>query len=378
MKIGLISYTFSPAPMTGPIRHVGALAKGLAKRGHEVAIVTSLADVPPRTVSDETEAGVHVIRLRVVGRWGHWIRCPALRSTLANERFDIVHSQGYRNYFTDVAASFSTATRTPFIITPRGSLLGYRHIKQGWVRALPNIAYDAITLRRALRDAVLVVSSAQEKQDALAIGLFGERIRVIPYGIDRDQMPVVKAPRRGTGTKFIFVGRIAFQRNLEFLIRAFSVAVIKRPALSLTLVGEHIPSRYNRLELNYPIMIRKLVADLAMQSKVRFTGPLRGRDLWEAYMASDIFVYTSRYDNFGHALVEAASLGLPIISTSVGVAPDLVGGSAGGILVGHDDISGLANAMVYASSNPQWREQKSSFLLERSKQYDLDANVKAH
>src|SRR5438309_3857707 len=125
-------------------------------------------------------------------------------------------------------------------------------------------------------------------------------------------MPTVTQPRRGPGTKLVFVGRIAYQRNLEFLIRGFKLAVTRNPDLSITLVGDHIPSRYNRLELNYPFKLSKLIAALGLQSKVKFMGPLNGSDLWQAYLGSDIFVYTSRYDNFGHALLEAAHFGLPI------------------------------------------------------------------
>src|SRR5947208_14738522 len=127
MKIGFLFHTFSPAPMIGPIRHTHALAKGLASRGNEVAIITSLADVPQSTSLEETEQGVRIIRLPVSARLGHWIVSASLKPTLSRERFDVIHAQGYRNYFTEAGSSYAKATGTPFFVTPRGSMLGYRH-----------------------------------------------------------------------------------------------------------------------------------------------------------------------------------------------------------------------------------------------------------
>jgi len=256
--------------------------------------------------------------------------------------------------------------------------LGYRHLAEGRRRELPNILYDLATRRRALRNAILVVSSTQEGLDAHELGIPSQRVELIPYGIDFEEMALGMTPTRRTGSKLIFVGRIAYQRNLEFLIRGFGIAAAKQPKLSLTIVGDRIPSRYNRLEMNYPKKLARLVAELGLKDRVLFPGPRYGPALWEDFGKSDIFVYTSRYDNFGHALVEAAYFGLPIISTEVGVAPDVIAEGRGGILVGQDDDGALADAIIYASSNPEWRQTAGSFLMERARRYDLESNARAH
>ncbi|GAH42294.1 unnamed protein product, partial [marine sediment metagenome] len=54
------------------------------------------------------------------------------------------------------------------------------------------------------------------------------------------------------------------------------------------------------------------------------------------YQAADIFVYTSLYENFGQTLLEAAAAGLPIISTPVGIAPEIVIDGETGFLVNDD------------------------------------------
>ena len=82
--------------------------------------------------------------------------------------------------------------------------------------------------------------------------------------------------------------------------------------------------------------MRALVDELRLRERINFAGAKYGKELESYYQAADVFVYTSLYENFGQTLLEAAAASLPIISTSVGVAPEIVIDGETGFLVGDD------------------------------------------
>src|SRR5437667_7123457 len=125
--------------MTGPIRHIDALSRLLARRGHDVTIFTAMLGVPKGTAPEEERQGVTIERLKVAGQWGHWARCPELGALLVRRRFDVVHAQSYRNYLTHVAAKVCAHNGIPFVLTPRGSLLGFEYLDESSFHRLPNV-----------------------------------------------------------------------------------------------------------------------------------------------------------------------------------------------------------------------------------------------
>jgi len=378
MRIALVIFSFFPSKTTGPIRHIAALARGLAERGNDVAILTSAADLPAGTPLSERTDGVKVERLRVAWKWGHWIQCPDLRARLVQGRFDVIHAQLYRNYFTETAAKASRKSGVPLVITPRGSLLGYRYLGESPVYNIPNVTFDILTRRRALKHAVLTVTSKHEAEDAYELGIPRERVVIIPHGLDFNRLPHPSTRAESDGTKLLFVGRIAEQRNVKFLLRGFALASKSNPRLRLSIVGEPIPSRYNLHEARYWREVVRLASQLRLGERVEFLGGAGGDALWNLYQTHDSFVYTSRYDNFGHALVEAAYFGLPVVSTDVGVAADLIQDGRGGILLNPDDDVGLAEAILRISRDSTFRSRCSSFIRQQTVRYTLARNVEAY
>src|SRR2546426_6693485 len=364
--------------MNGPIRHVDALSRLLAHRGHEVTVFTALIGVPQGTLLKEEMEGVMIERFRVAGEWGHWTRCPEFRGALERGRFEIVHAQSYRNYLTHVAAKVCERAGIPFVLTPRGSLLGFEYLDESAFHRLPNVAFDFVTRKRPLHYGTIIVTSTQEMNDAIRIGVQPEDVRLIPHGFDFASLPQPVEKAESFSGKLLFVGRLTGQRNLKFLLRAFARALRQDPQLKLTALGDPIPSRHHAKERKYLGELHNLMSSLRLEGSVTFPGGRYGEELWEAYMNHDIFVYPSRYDNFGFALLEAAYFGLPIVSTKVGVAGDLIVDGKGGLLVNHDDDEGMANAILQLSQDPKRRLDCSSFLKQQCKQYSIQQNLEAH
>ena len=152
-------------------------------------------------------------------------------------------------------------------------------------------------------------------------------------GIDVDEYSNNKVNQNRDTINILFVGRIARVRRIEILLQA--AAKLSIP-FHVTLVGgEEKTSSLSRS--GYLNELKKLCISLKINDRVTFVGPVVQEELFEWYRKGDIFVYPSLYENFGQPILEAAAAGLPIISTPVGVAQEIITDNETGFLFSGDD-----------------------------------------
>ena len=132
--------------------------------------------------------------------------------------------------------------------------------------------------------------------------------------------------------QLLFVGRIARVRRIELLIQA--VEKLTTPFYLTIVGGEEKTSSVTRS--GYLKELKDLVQKLNLNSKINFTGRKTQEELKEYYRRADIFVYPSKYENFGQPLLEAGAHGLPIVATPVGVARDIIIDGETGYLTSDD------------------------------------------
>ena len=170
----------------------------------------------------------------------------------------------------------------------------------------------------AKRAQAIVVSSKFEYEDALAFGIPKDKTHIIPMGIKVEENIVEKAAHEVL--QLLFVGRIARVRRVELLLQA--VKKLKIP-FHLTIVGgEEKTSSVTRS--GYLKELKELAQSLGLSSRITFSGRKSPEVIKDYFKKADIFLYSSKYENFGQPLLEAGAHGLPIISTSVGIARDIV------------------------------------------------------
>jgi len=80
------------------------------------------------------------------------------------------------------------------------------------------------------------------------------------------------------------------------------------------------------------------------EETVKFTGLRQGSELVEAYRSADFLVLNSRYETFGTVVIEAMSCGLPVVTTRVGIVPEVVD-PGNGIVVEPGDDSVFTDAI---------------------------------
>lgn len=339
MKIGRVIPVFYPET-TGPAYQAREISKGLIKQGHKspVYATTRGAENHPRIATID---GVPVHRFPTYSGGLAYSIVPGLIPPLFRQDFDVIHAHGYRNPLTDIAFAVSQIRGIPFILHTHGTLLGYQRTavdSPTWQYKL----YDVIT-RRSVADRAdhVVVSTTQERLDAMKFGIPEERISVIPVGKDVDfYQSTPRTPPEGV-FRLLFVGRLAPGRNVEQVIKAMP----ELPSnVELRIVGEEV-SLNIRQDQNYMDKLGQLVNSLGISDKVTFVGPKYDDGLVSEYRSADVFVYTSRYENFGQTILEAAAAGLPLVSTPVGVANDLIQDGKTGVLVPHGDSDAIVTAV---------------------------------
>ncbi|HXV60660.1 MAG TPA: glycosyltransferase family 1 protein [Vicinamibacteria bacterium] len=206
--------------------------------------------------------------------------------------------------------------------------------------------YARYMIGRALSHAKLVMTvSNASKRDLLGFfDIDGDKIRVIPNGIDpaltRELEPeAIERIRRRfqlTGRNALFVGNIKPHKNVERLIDAFA-RLREDPAfsdLTLIVVGEEISK--------YPAL-RRAVERHNLRACVRFFGFVPEMTLVGLYRAADIFVFPSLYEGFGLPPLEAMANGTPVVTSRISSLPEVVGDAA--ITVDPYDIDEIAHAM---------------------------------
>jgi glycosyltransferase involved in cell wall biosynthesis len=195
---------------------------------------------------------------------------------------------------------------------------------------------DAHGLRHA--DALIAVSEHTKRELIRLLGVPAERIAVVPEGVDADSFRSVG--RRLLRDPYVLhVGSEQPRKNLRTLFEAFMRVRELHPGLKLVRVGEAGGSEAPFREATRA----HAVATGALQHVV-FTDRVSHEDLVAWYSGALCLVQPSRHEGFGLTPVEAMACGCPVIVSSGGAQPEVVG-DAGVVYGGPDDVDALAFAL---------------------------------
>jgi 1,2-diacylglycerol 3-alpha-glucosyltransferase len=293
--------------------------------------------VPARSVPRDPED-------RIMNR-GALRRCLA---DIAPERCSLVHIQ--TPFLAHYAGLRLARERgVPVIATCHTYFEDYLH---HYLPLLPRfasswLARSVMTSQLNAVDAV-VSPSEQVRQRLLEYGV-KRPIHVIPTGMTEDRFAPGNGQRfrlwQGIGAKqplLLNVGRVAFEKNLSFLLRMF-VDVRKRRADALLVIAGEGPAR---------TALMAEAASLGLGESVRFIGNLdRDSQLNDCYAAADLFVFASRTETQGLVLLEAMAQGRTVVSTACLGTRSVLTSESGAIVV--DEHEGdFASAVVASLRDP--------------------------
>jgi len=349
MKILIVHPIFYPVFFGGISKIAYDISVELAKRGHDITVLTTDALQGTKTLSNKKIKvnNLNVYYLKTIFKFLHRYKIIIPSSTSINiikaccDDADVIHIHAYRNVLNILVSKYAIKFRKPYILQAHGCI---PRVGKPYIKWLYDQAFGYKILRTASKVIALNRTEAQQYKD---MGVPEGKITVIPNGIDLFEY--ADLPPQGSFKKkfnipedkkiILYLGRIHAIKGIDFLVKAYAYLVrnIKYDNALLVITGS---------DDGYLNEIKKLTASLNLVDRVLFTGPLYGREKLEAYVDADVYVLPSKYEIFGITVLEAYACGKPVIASRVGGLKDLVVDGVTGLLIEHGNIKQLVYAML--------------------------------
>lgn len=156
------------------------------------------------------------------------------------------------------------------------------------------------------------------------------------------------------GHKIIgFVGNISPVKGLEYLIRVVSEVVNQaNTKVRFIIIGEASEGH-----IEYFASLKNQITELNLDKDVVFLGKMPHAQLRNILSVFDVFLMTSIAEGTPLVILEAMSMGIPVVATNVGgISEQIVNGETG-IVVPPKDVNAISKAVVYLLENEQIRKQ---------------------
>lgn len=205
----------------------------------------------------------------------------------------------------------------------------------------------------------LVIAPTHDIEQTLRERGVTSRIEVVPTGIELDQFdtgnPTAARERWSIPPEaplLLHVGRLAHEKNLEYLLAACLRALEKREDAHLMIVGEG----KNQDDL------QAVAAESPVSGRVHFVGKQVDQDLIDCYAAADVFVFASKTETQGMVVAEAMAAATPVIGLdAIGIRELIKDGHNGRLLHSDAPPEQFASTILDALKNPdqlkQWGAQ---------------------
>jgi glycosyltransferase involved in cell wall biosynthesis len=340
-----VLYLITSTTVGGTERSLFEICRRLDRQAFSPTVVSLKAEGP--VAAEIRNLGVEVLSLGM-RESADWLSVPEfvlgihrLPRLLRGRKFDVLHSFLYR---ANLLGRF-TAGRCG-IAKQVASFRGTLEEPKGWM-----VALDRRTAARTDIFCTLSESLARELRERL--GVAGERVAVIPNGIDlaaadRALAAARPAARERFGLSpadFVVgtVGRLHREKNLDLLLDAFRTFSLDHPRGTLLIAGDG-PERSS---------LPARAEELRIAGKVRFLGVVRHP--WEVLAAADLFALSSRYEGMPNVILEAMAASLPVVATAVGAVPEMIEDGREGLLVPPGDSGSFAAALHRLARNGDLR-----------------------
>jgi rhamnosyl/mannosyltransferase len=325
----------------GVERSLHAIARACVRQGDRV---TALVCAPSARARRRIVDGVEVLE---APSFGVFQSQPIAPSFLALPNFETVWHLHEPFPLGTLAFLIRLAARrtSPLIVTWHSDVVRQRTLKP----------VHAALARRVLEHAALIhVPSMAHINASEILPHFRDKVRAIPFIVDIESMrrqpthPLAVDLRKWANGRQIAVavGRLVYYKGVDVLLDAVSEV----PDVCVAIVGEG-PLRD---------LLESQAARLGIEGRVRWLGAISDEDLVGVFSAGDFFVLSSvaRSEAFGLVQVEAMAAGLPVISTRLGTAVEVVNiDGVTGVVVPPRDPARLAGAMRILARDVRKRDE---------------------
>lgn len=234
---------------------------------------------------------------------------------------------------------------------------------------------QAILARRTIAAADVVLYPTRAMQELAAPGAWKENWVVAPYGARLDLFSPAPQQARDTPprTRLLHVSVYSEQKNLKTLLSATRILEGRGKRaweLRLTAGIRAVPPGPAHPNLERE---RREIEELEGRGVVTDLGPRPYKDLPELYRGSDIFVFPSYTESFGHPMVEAMASGVPVVAADTPTNREVCGDAA--VYFETFSPEACAEAVQRVAESPDLASQLRAAGVERSRTFTWSRHV---
>ncbi len=308
---------------------------------------------PEATSSEDWIARDNVVVRRVSPK-------GALASEVRADRIDVFHGTNFRRRARGRRGSVITIHDLALKIFP--------HLRRRWLGDW--IGYLKMSRDARLCERVIAVSESTAADIVRHIGVSREKVRVIPLAAGAEFRPVDDRVRlaellarigMNRPRYILFSGTVEPRKNVPVLLRAYARLRNEYPDTGLILAGA--PGWKSGEATDF-------IHAHGLDAEVRITGYLAPRDLTVLYSGAAVFVLPSLYEGFGLPPLESMACGAPVVVSSGGSLPEIVGDAA--IVVPPDDVEGFRREIARVLSAPELARELREKGFRQAARYSWD------
>lgn len=330
MRVGIFAESYPPL-INGVSTSIETLIGEIERAGHSVCVFTGkhpdFQDHRPDVYRYPSVNAVmepdYVLPIPV---------SPRIRSMIPKLGLDIIHSHS-PFLLGLVARRFARELNLPHVSTNHTLYTDYAH----YIPLVPRVVTKRSVvkwMRWYYNACDHVLAPSRLTRDRLIQG-YGVHVpvSVVPTGIPAPPYVLARPAdtRRELGLApdarvLLYVGRLAPEKNLEALLRAFVIIASRTQNTYLVMAGSGKSAQ----------AIKRLAGQLGIAPRVVFTGFLNRTRLDPLYKASDLFLFPSKTETQGLAVGEALAAGTPAVVVNGGGAPEAIQDGVNGFIVPDD------------------------------------------
>jgi len=367
LKILFISDVYFPR-INGVSTSINTFVGQLKEMGHEVHLIAPEYGMQGQKIDNDDENWIKRIPARSIyfdpedKLMKYGLALDKL-GELRREGYDIVHiNTPFVAHY--LGLKLAHLLDVPCVETYHTFFEDYLHHYLPWLPKSFAKGFARWLSRRQCNAVDAVVAPSQPMLDVLRSYGVQSKAEVIPTGLQP------KSFELGDGVAFrqkygiaehrpvaLFVGRVAFEKNIAFLLRMAVELRKSQPDMLLVIAGEG-PAEHS---------LHALSEQLGLQDNIKFIGYLdRNTELNACYRAADVFVFSSTTETQGLVLLEAMAQGVPVVAIAeLGTKSILIEGE--GALIATENESLFAERVFSLFSDPA----KRSKLAEAARHYAM-------
>ena len=350
MRIGIFTESYEPI-VNGVSVCVTTLRDELETRGHEVFVFAP----DFKGFQDHNSSVIRFPSVRTFLMRDYPLPIPfaaTVEKTFASLQLDLVHTQT-PFVLGLLGAKWARRYGLPLVSTNHTLYTEYAHYAPIRPKALTKALLVGLMKRYYSGCDVVVVPSGPVMKILRSYGVTA-RIEVIKTGVVgiKQTNPLERRLVRqkyGVGDGdflLLYVGRIAREKNLTMLLKAFKIVVSCHGNARLLLIG------------GGPALAEteRLASQLGLSNNLRFLGMMPRSEIAPVYLAADTFVFPSVTETQGIAICEALSAGLPTVAVNAGGIPENIQPGIDGFLT-DDNPNDFADRILFLIDNELERKE---------------------